>query len=213
MSVIWEAKCRLCRRAGQKLYLKGDRCYTRKCQIERENRNKPPGQHGDDALRGRRLTEFAEQLLEKQKLKRIYQLREKQFSGYMDEASRRRGVTGENMLQLLETRLDSTIFRLGWSSARGTARQLVNHRFFTVNGKRVNIPSYQLKPGDVVGLHESKRDSAYVKEALQSMAVRKLPPWLELNSQTFEGKLLRPPTKGEVGHEVNEQLIVEFYTR
>ncbi|MGI8924520.1 MAG: 30S ribosomal protein S4 [Fimbriimonadales bacterium] len=213
MSVIWEAKCRLCRRAGQKLFLKGDRCYTRKCQIERENRNKPPGQHGDNAMRGRRLTEFAEQLLEKQKLKRMYQLREKQFSAYMDEATRRRGVTGENMLQLLETRLDNVVYRLGWATARGLARQLVSHRFFTVNGKRVNIPSYQLRPGDVVALHESKRESAYIKETLQQMGVRSIPEWLELNSDSFEGKVLRPPTKGELNLEINEQLIVEFYTR
>lgn len=213
MSVVWEAKCRLCRRAGQKLFLKGDRCYTRKCQIERENRNKPPGQHGGDAAKGRRLTEFAEQLLEKQKLKRMYQLRENQFAAYMDEASRRRGVTGENMLQLLETRLDNTVYRLGWASARGQARQLVSHNYFTVNGKRVNIPSYQLKPGDTVALHESKREKNYTKEALHNMAVHSVPPWLALDTQSFEGKLLRPPTKNELNVDVNEQLIVEFYTR
>lgn len=213
MSVVWEAKCKLCRRAGQKLFLKGDRCYTRKCQIERENRNKPPGQHGDSAARGRRLTEFAEQLLEKQKLKRMYQLREKQFSSYMDEASRRRGVTGENLLQLLEMRLDNTVYRLGWASSRSLARQLVSHRFFTVNGRRVNIPSYQLRPGDTIGLHESKREHRYIKEVLQSMAAHSIPPWLELNTQTFDGKLLRPPTQAELNLDINEQLIVEFYTR
>jgi small subunit ribosomal protein S4 len=136
MSVIWESKCKLCRRAGQKLFLKGERCYTRKCQIEREGRNKPPGQHGDDAARGRRLTEFAEQLLEKQKLKRMYQLREKQFSASMDEATRRRGVTGENMLQLLETRLDNVVYRLGWATSRGQARQLSQCAQRTVAAKR-----------------------------------------------------------------------------
>ncbi|HET6645228.1 MAG TPA: 30S ribosomal protein S4 [Fimbriimonadales bacterium] len=213
MSVIWEAKCKLCRRAGQKLFLKGDRCFTRKCQIERESRNKPPGQHGDNAARGRRLTEYAEQLLEKQKLKRMYQLREKQFSAYMDEASRRRGVTGENMLQLLETRLDNFVYRLGWAPARGTARQLVNHRFFTVNGKRVNVPSFQLRPGDTVALHESKREGAYIKEALQAMAVKQIPSWIEVDTASFEGKVLRPPTKEELNLEINDQLIVEFYTR
>jgi small subunit ribosomal protein S4 len=213
MSVIWESKCKLCRRAGQKLFLKGERCYTRKCQIEREGRNKPPGQHGDDALRGRRLTEFAEQLLEKQKLKRMYQLREKQFSSYMDEAGRRRGITGENLLALLETRLDNVVFRLGWATSRGQARQLVSHRFFTVNGKRVNIPSYQMRPGDTVALHESKRESRYIQEALQQVAARRMPEWLALDDKSFEGKVARMPERADVNLEINDQLIVEFYTR
>jgi small subunit ribosomal protein S4 len=213
MSVIWESKCKLCRRAGQKLFLKGERCYTRKCQIEREGRNKPPGQHGDDALRGRRLTEFAEQLLEKQKLKRMYQLREKQFSAYMDEATRRRGITYDNLLSLLETRLDNVVYRLGWASSRGQARQLVSHRFFTVNGKRVNISSFQLRPGDSVALHESKRESRYIQEALQQVAARRMPEWLSLDDQTFEGKVSRMPERADVNLEIKDQLIVEFYTR
>lgn len=213
MSVIWESKCKLCRRAGQKLFLKGERCYTRKCQIEREGRNKPPGQHGDDALRGRRLTEFAEQLLEKQKLKRMYQLREKQFSAYMDEAARRRGVTGENLLQLLETRLDNVVYRLGWASSRGQARQLVSHRFFTVNGRRVNIPSFMVRPEDVVGLHESKREGRFIQEAVQQVAAKRIPEWLVLDDKSFEGKMSRMPERADVNLEINDQLIVEFYTR
>ena len=213
MSVIWESKCKLCRRAGQKLFLKGERCYTRKCQIEREGRNKPPGQHGDDALRGRRLTEYAEQLLEKQKLKRMYQLREKQFSAYMDEATRLRAITYDNLLSLLETRLDNVVYRLGWASSRGQARQLVSHRFFTVNGRRVNISSFQLRPGDVVGLHESKRESSYIKEAVQQVAAGRQPEWLSLDDKTFEGKVGRMPERADVNIDIKDQLIVEFYTR
>ncbi len=212
MSVIWESRCRYCRRAGQKLFLKGERCYTRKCAMEKDSRKKPPGQHGDDAMR-RKVTEFGEQLLEKQKLKRMYQLREGQFADYMTEATRRRGVTGENMLQLLEMRLDNVAYRLGWASSRGMARQLVSHRFFTVNGRRVNIPSYQLRPGDVVGLHDSKRETTYAKSAIERVNTTTLSPWLTMDTQTFEGKVLRAPTRGEIDSDVNEQLIVEFYTR
>lgn len=212
MSVIWESRCRYCRRAGQKLYLKGDRCYTRKCPIEKESRRKPPGQHGEDAAR-RKVTEFGEQLLEKQKLKRMYQLRESQFSGYMAEATRRRGVTGENMLQMLEMRLDNVVFRIGWASSRGMARQLVSHRFFTVNGKRVNIPSYQVRPGDVIALHESKRELPFAKTAVERVNTTTLPAWLSLDTQTYEAKVLRPPARSEIPADVNEQLIVEFYTR
>lgn len=212
MSVVWKSKCRLCRRAGQKLFLKGDRCNTRKCAIEKESRNKPPGQHGDSSGH-MKSTEYAEQLLEKQKLKRMYQLRERQFSSYMNEASSRRGVTGENLVQLLESRLDNVVYRLGWASSRGQARQLVSHRFFTVNGKRVNIPSFQVRPGDVIGLHPSKRESSYIQEALQNMAVHRVPTWILLDADTFEGKFMRPPTLEESQTGVNEQLIVEFYTR
>lgn len=212
MSVIWESRCRYCRRAGQKLFLKGERCYTRKCAMEKDARKKPPGMHGDDALR-RKTTEFGEQLKEKQKLKRMYQLREGQFSAYMDEASRRRGVTGENMLQLLEMRLDNAIFRLGWASSRGQARQMVSHRFFTVNGRRVNIPSYMLRPGDKVALHESKRETTAVKTAVERVNTTKQPVWLSMDTSTFEGSILRAPARNEIEAQVNEQLIVEFYTR
>ncbi|MCH8274590.1 MAG: 30S ribosomal protein S4 [Armatimonadetes bacterium] len=212
MSVIWAAKCRYCRRAGQKLYLKGERCYTRKCAIEKESRKKPPGQHGGSAIR-RRLTEYAEQLLEKQKLKRMYLLREHQFAGYIKQAQRRRGVTGENILQLLEMRLDNTVYRLGWASSRGQARQLVSHRFFTVNGKRANIPSYQLRPGDVVALHKSKREHTFTKIAIERVATTTSPRWVELDAESFEGKVLHAPTRDEIDTQIKEQLIVEFYTR
>lgn len=192
--------------------MKGERCYTRKCPIEKEARRKPPGQHGEDAAR-RKLTEFGEQLLEKQKLKRMYQLRESQFASYMEEATRRRGVSGENMLQLLEMRLDNAVYRLGWAPSRGMARQLVSHRFFTVNGRRVNIPSYQLRPGDTVALHPSKRESAWTKEAVERVNTHRAPAWLSLDTQTYEGKVLRAPTREEIDTSTDEQLIVEFYTR
>lgn len=212
MSVIWQSKCRFCRRAGVKLFLKGDRCSTRKCSMEKEWRKKPPGQHGGDAMR-KKITEYGEQLIEKQKLKRIYQLREDQFERYVAEATRRRGVTGENLLQLLEMRLDNTIYRLGWASSRGQARQLVGHRFFTVNGRRVNIPSYQLKPGDVVGLHESKRETVHTKEAVGRVATTNPPAWLTLETQTYDAKVVKVPTRDEIDTLINEQLIVEFYSR
>ncbi len=212
MSVVWEAKCRYCRRAGQKLFLKGERCFTRKCPMEKEARRKPPGQHGAEAAR-RRTTEFGEQLLEKQKLKRMYQLRERQFANYVQEAQRRRGVTGENLLQLLEMRLDNVVYRLGWASSRGQARQMVSHRFFTVNGRRVSIPSLALRAGDVVALHESKREKPIISEALQRVPVTRVPNWLSLNLQTYEATVLRPPKREEIDTNVRDHLIVEFYSR
>jgi small subunit ribosomal protein S4 len=202
----------MCRRAGQKLYLKGERCYTRKCAMEKEARKKPPGQHGDDAGR-KKVTEFGEQLQEKQKLKRMYQLREGQFSDYMTEASRRRGVTGDNMLQLLEMRLDNVVFRLGWAPSRGNARQLVSHRFFTVNGRRVNVPSFQVRPGDVIGLHTSKRETTFAKGAIERVNTTTAPGWLTLDTTSFDGKVLHAPARNEIDTQVNVQLIVEFYTR
>lgn len=212
MSVIWEAKCRFCRRAGQKLFLKGERCKTRKCPMEKEARRKPPGQHGAEAAR-RRTTEFGEQLLEKQKLRRMYQLRERQFANYIREAQRRRGVTGENLLQLLEMRLDNVVYRLGWATSRSQARQMVSHRFFTVNGRRVSIPSLSLRPGDVVALHESKRSKSLIAEALQRVPVTRVPNWLSLSLQTYEATVLREPEREEIDANVRDHLIVEFYSR
>jgi small subunit ribosomal protein S4 len=180
--------------------------------MEKEARRKPPGQHGEESLR-KKTTEFGEQLLEKQKLKRMYQLRESQFSDYMAEASRRKGVTGDNMTQLLEMRLDNVVYRLGWAPSRGMARQLVGHRFFTVNGKRVNIPSFQVRPGDVVGLHPSKRESTYAKTAIERVNTTSAPGWLSMDTNTYECKVVRPPEPGDVSNDVKMQLIVEFYTR
>lgn len=210
MSVIWESKCRLCRRAKVKLFLKGDRCYTRKCALEQ--RAYPPGQHGPGS-RDRRLSEFGEQLREKQKLRWIFHLREKQFRLYVEEAQRRRGVTGEELLRLLETRLDSVVHRLGWASSRAQARQMVAHRFFTLNGRRVNIPSYRLRPGDVVAVHDSKRDKPLIRSALARLVDYSPPPWLALDLTTWEGKLLRYPEREELGTEIDIQKIIEFYSR
>lgn len=212
MSVIWESRCRFCRRAATKLYLKGDKCYTKKCTLENEKRQKPPGQHGQVGGR-QRITEYGEQLGEKQKLRRMYQLREGQFADLMDEAQRRRGPTGANLLELLETRLDNVVFRLGWATSRGMARQMVSHRFFTVNGRRANIPSIQLKPNDVVALHESKRPTKLVTETLKRMATHKTPVWLILDTNSFEGKVLYAPKRDEIDTQIREQMIVEYYTR
>src|SRR5438105_9148483 len=163
MAINKDPRCRQCRREGEKLFLKGSKCITH-CTLDEEKRKKPPGQHGSNVIQ-RKLTEYGVQLREKQKLRRIYRILESQFRGYLTEAERRKGVTGESLLQLLEMRLDNVIFRLGLASSRALARQLVSHRFFTVNGIRVNIPSYQVKPGDVITVHDSKSQTVVIKEA------------------------------------------------
>ncbi|GMV36258.1 MAG: 30S ribosomal protein S4 [Fimbriimonadales bacterium] len=212
MSVVWESRCRYCRRALQKLYLKGDRCHTKKCAMEREQRVKVPGQHGQVGQKPR-VSEYGEQLSEKQKLKRMYQLREGQFSKYMELAQRRRGPTGENLLQLLEMRLDNVVYRLGWAASRGMARQMVSHRFFTVNGRRVSVPSIQLRPNDVVELHPSKRETSLIKSSLARMATHNPGSWLALDANTFAGRVLHAPARDEVTTDIKEQMIVEYYTR
>lgn len=204
-------RCRLCRREGQKLFLKGDRCMQ-KCTLNNEKRNKPPGMHGDTVMR-RKVTEYGTQLREKQKLRRTYGVIEGQFRGYMDEAMRRRGVTGENLLQLLEMRLDNVIYRLGYAVSRSQARQMVSHRFFTVNGRRVNIASYQVRAGDVIAIHESKSGTAIVKAAREKAHTRGLAEWLEFNHTDMVGKVLQAPERRQIDTEVQEQLIVEFYSR
>lgn len=184
----------------------------RKCTLDKEKRRKPPGQHGSNVFQ-KKLTEYGVQLREKQKLRRIYRVLEGQFRGYLTEAERRKGVTGENLLQQLELRLDNIIFRLGLAASRAQARQLVSHRFFTVNGRRVNIPSYQCRVGDVVGVHESKSSTGAVKEARAKSHTRGLPVWLEFNSTDLVGTVLAVPTRDQIDTSVQEQLIVEFYSR
>ncbi len=210
MSVIWESKCSMCRRAGVKLYLKGDRCYTKKCALER--RNYPPGQHGP-RTRDRKLSEYGEQLREKQKLRQMYQLREAQFRRYVEEAQRARGVTGEVLLRQLEMRLDNVVFRLGFANSRGQARQMVSHKFITVNGKRVNIPSYQVREGDVISIHESKRATALAKDAFARAAEHTPPAWLAYDPTQLQGKVLRAPQADEIDTRVEMQKIIEFYSR
>lgn len=218
-----DPRCRQCRREGLKLYLKGDKCFT-KCTLDKPSkdgktqwRNKPPGQHGAPAYQ-KKTTEYGHQLREKQKLRRIYRILENQFRNYLTEALRRPGVTGENLLQLLETRMDNVIYRLGFAASRAQARQMVTHRHFTVNGERMNIPSYILQPGDVIGVHESMTKNEGVKEARNRVLKRSIPAWLDINANALEGRVVSVPTLVEIKasgdvREVNEQLIIEFYSR
>ncbi|MDI3328207.1 MAG: 30S ribosomal protein S4 [Alicyclobacillaceae bacterium] len=200
--------CRLCRREGLKLYLKGERCYSDKCAIDR--RAYAPGQHGQVR---RKPTEYGMQLREKQKARRIYGVLEKQFRRYYEEASRQQGITGEILLQLLEKRLDNVVYRLGYASSRAEARQLVRHGHFTVNGQRVDIPSYQTKPGDVIAVREKSLKSPKIKELVESAESKTVPAWLERDIASASGRVLRVPTRDEIDTPVQEQMIVELYSR
>lgn len=191
-----------------KLYLKGERCYTDKCAYER--RNYAPGQHG--RVRPK-LSDYGLRLREKQKLKRMYGLSEKQFKRYFKEADRQKGVTGTNFLLLLERRLDNTVYRLGFAQSRAQARQLVRHGHILVNGQKVDIPSYLLKPGDVVAVREKSRQLAVINEALEAVPRRGIPPWLELRKDSYEGVFKYYPSREEMNIPVQEQLIVEFYSK
>ena len=213
-----DPRCRQCRREGVKLYLKGDKCYA-KCTLDRNKdgktqwRNKPPGMHANTGFQ-KKLTEYGTQLREKQKLRRIYRVLEVQFRNYLTEATRRSGVTGHNLMQLLEMRFDNVIYRLGLASSRAQARQMVTHRHFTINGMRVNIPSYIVKPGDLIAVHESMNKSGIIKEARERLHTKRtLPVWLDLNSNTLEGRILSAPTRDQIDTNVQEQLIIEFYSR
>lgn len=210
MSVIWDSKCSMCRRAGVKLYLKGDRCYTKKCALER--RNFPPGQHGP-RTRDRKMSEYGEQLREKQKLRQMYHLREAQFRSYVEKAQRARGVTGEVLLRQLEMRLDNVVYRLGFANSRGQARQMVSHKFITVNGRRVNIPSYQVREGDIISIHESKRSTALAKDALERAAEHTPPAWLAYDAAQVQGKVLQAPSVDQIDTRIEMQKIIEFYSR
>ncbi len=204
-----DPKCRQCRREGEKLFLKGTRCYSKKCAIER--RNVPPGQHGPGSER-KKVTEYAHQLREKQKTKRFYRVLEKPFRNYLAEAERRRGVTGENLLQLLELRLDNVIYRLNLAASRAQARQNVSHGHFTVNGRRVNIPSYIVKIGDTIGVHETSRKLPPMIASLQGMG-RRIPEWMTFDAGQLSGRILSAPTRDQIDTTVQEQLIIEFYSR
>lgn len=200
--------CRLCRREGIKLYLKGQRCFTDKCAIER--RSYAPGQHGQ----GRpRLSEYNLQLREKQKLKRIYGLMERQFRSYFVRAAKKKGITGEYLLQLLERRMDNVVYRLGFAASRKEARQLTTHGHFLLNGRKVNIPSCLLKEGDIVVVKEKSRGLVGIQSALAAVEARGLPGWLELEKASFQGKVRALPTKEDAALPVNEQMVVELYSR
>ncbi|MBO2520888.1 MAG: 30S ribosomal protein S4 [Clostridia bacterium] len=201
--------CRLCRREGEKLFLKGEKCYTEKCPVDR--RPYPPGQHGQG--RRPRLTEYGIHLREKQKLRRIYGVLERQFRRYYQEASRRKGVTGETLLQLLECRLDNVVYRLGFAPSRAAARQLVMHGHFTVNGKKMDIPSARVKVGDVIAVRERSRNIAMIKESVQAAQSRGVPDWLELDADGLKGTVKSLPTREQIDVRVQEHLIVEHYSR
>lgn len=200
--------CRLCRREGAKLFLKGDRCYSANCAMNK--RAVAPGQHG--AAR-KKVTEYATQLREKQKAKRIYGVGEKQFHMYYVEADRRKGVTGENMLSLLERRLDNVVYRLGFGVSRSQARQLVNHAHITVNGKKVNIPSYIVKAGDVIAVKENKVNNTFFKELKERKPNGVIPKWLEADMEKLSGKVIALPVREDIGMDIREQLIVELYSK
>lgn len=208
MARYTDSQCRLCRREAMKLYVKGDRCYSDKCALER--RNYPPGQHGQN--RGK-LSDYGLQLREKQKIKRMYGLIEKQFKSYFKEADRQKGVTGTNFLVLLERRLDNTVYRLGFANSRSQARQLVRHNHFLVNGKKVNIPSYLLRPGDTIGVAEASRDLGIINESMGALPRRGLPAWLDLDTAKYEGTFKVYPAREEMNLPVQEQLVVEFYSK
>jgi small subunit ribosomal protein S4 len=200
--------CRQCRREGMKLFLKGDRCFTDKCAIER--RNYPPGQHGQ----GRpRFSDYGVQLREKQKVRRMYGLMERQFARTMARAARLRGPTGENLLSLLERRLDNVIFRLGFATSRAEARQLVRHGHFLINGKRASIPSMLLKPGSKVTVREKSQTMTRIAGALEALEGRSVPEWLEIDKGAFEGTVKAMPSREDITLPIQEQLIVELYSR
>lgn len=200
--------CRLCRREGLKLYLKGDRCYTGKCAIDR--RSYAPGQHGQGR---KKVSEYGIQLRAKQKARRIYGVLEKPFRNYFEHAERQPGVTGENLLRLLERRLDNVIYRLGLGASRVEARQLVLHGHFTVNGKKVNIPSFQVRVGDEIAVREKSKASPRIKELVERSADRTPPAWLEYDSQEAKGRVIALPSRDQIDAPVEEHLIVELYSR
>lgn len=208
MARYTDAVCRLCRREGQKLFLKGDRCYTEKCAVDR--RTYAPGQHGQGRTK---VSEYGTQLREKQKAKRYYGVLESQFKGYFEMASKMKGKTGENLLSLLERRLDNTIYRLGFAMSRAEARQLVLHGHFTVNGRKVNIPSFLVKPGMVIALKESSRSLDKFKSVIEANSFRQPPKWLAYDAASLSAKVSDLPSREDIDLPVSEQLIVELYSK
>ena len=202
-------KCRHCRREGEKLFLKGEKCFTDKCPVER--RAYAPGQHGQKS--GARMSDYGKQLREKQKVRHIYGLLERQFRGTYAEASRSKGVTGERLLQLLEARLDSVVYRMGFGASRAEARQLVRHNAITVNGKRVNIPSYEVRPGEVIEVASKMKEQLRVKAAAEAAASRNIPEWLEVDTKGLKGTFKALPARADLPSTINESLIIELYSK
>ena len=203
-----DEQCRICRREGQKLFLKGSRCYSDKCSVSR--RNYAPGQHGQKKAK---LSEYGTQLREKQKTKSYYGVGERQFRKYFEIASNKKGVTGENLLQLLESRLDNVVYRLGFGASRAEARQLVNHAQFDVNGKKVDIASYLVKPGDIISVREIKKDNSCIKGNIEANVNRPVPAWLEKDNEKMTGKVLRLASREDIDIALEEHLIVELYSK
>ena len=204
-----DPKCRQCRREGEKLFLKAEKCFTEKCAIEK--RNYPPGQHGQ--RRSSRLSDYGVQLREKQKLRRIYGVLEKQFRSYYAEADRKKGITGENLLQMLESRLDNVAYKMGLGGSRTEARQIVRHNSILVNGKRVNIPSYQVQPGDSISVADQSKDQLRIKSALEAADERGLPEWLEVDVKKLTGIFKNRPERDDLPSTINESLVVELYSK
>ena len=205
-----DAVCRLCRREGGKLFLKGDRCFKPSCAIEKRGTN-PPGQHG--AARRKMLAGYGQQLREKQKVKRIYFILEGQFRNYFERATRMKGITGENLLFLLERRLDNAVYRAGFSTSRRQARQLVNHGHVMVNDRKVDIPSFQVKVGDVIGIKEGSRKNAHIEGAWQTASGRGRPSWISQDGGDMSARISGLPTRDDIDRSINEQLIVELYSK
>lgn len=203
-----DPKCRQCRREGEKLFLKGEKCFTDKCAIER--RNYAPGQHGQ---KSGRLSDYGVQLREKQKLRRIYGMLERQFRNNYKLADRQRGITGENLLQLLECRLDTVSYRMGFGASRSEARQIVRHNGILVNGRRVNIPSYQVKPGDVVEVVEKAKNHLRIKAALEAAEQRTFPEWILMDVKAMKGTFKAKPERSELPSTINESLVIELYSK
>lgn len=208
MARYTDSVCRLCRREGLKLFLKGERCYTDKCAIER--RNYPPGEHGQARTK---FSEYAIQLREKQKLRRVYGVLEKQFRRYFQQAERSRGVTGESLLITLERRLDNMVYRMGFANSRAEGRQLVRHGHCQVNGRKVNVPSYLVKVGDVVSIREKSRKVARVADALEASQRRGIPEWLDVDREAFTGRVKALPARADLTMPINEKLVVELYSK
>ena len=204
-----DPKCRQCRREGEKLFLKGEKCFTDKCSIER--REYAPGQHGQRS--GARLSDYGKQLREKQKVRRVYGILERQFRGYYFEADRRKGVTGENLLQVLESRLDNVAYRMGFGASRSEARQVVRHNGVLVNGRRVNIPSYQVRAGDVVEVAEKTKAHLRVKAAAEAAEGRGFPEWVTVDAKALKGTFKAMPVRSELSATINEHLVVELYSK
>jgi small subunit ribosomal protein S4 len=205
---ILEPKCRQCRREGEKLFLKGDKCFSSKCGIER--RNYPPGQHGQKKSR---ISDYGLQLREKQKVRRIYGLLERQFRIIYKNADRMRGVTGENLLQMIESRLDNVAYHMGFGSSRAESRQVVRHNCILVNGRRVNIPSYQVSPGDIIEVADKAKNYLRIKSSLQSAEQRGFPAWLDVDVKAMKGTYKMKPERSELSSTINESLIVELYSK